>query len=594
MHTAAAEYDIIFAGGGTAACVAAGRLAAADSTLRILIVENGRLTKDVPCFTQPARHTKNLVDPGMQDLTFHHATPGASVGGRRPIVSNGSCVGGGSSVNAMMYNRAAASDYDDWMHLGNPGWGAADLIPLACKLETYQAGIVNSTHGSSGPIKVSYGGYEMKAGKDFLFAAARFPRGRTFTEDPNDFATCDAYARWPKYIDAETGRRSDPAHFYIYNQAHNGNLCIVDHARISRVIFDADKRAVGVEYHGEGKDSALLRVYAARLVVVSAGAICSPAILQRSGIGGKDLLESHDIEVVSHLPGVGQNYNDHIAVFPPYLSPDGDVTLDSVAQDEQGAFQAQWLREGTGLLAANGMDAGIKLRPNAQDLGELTPLFTERWKTFYAEAPDKPLAYSGTFSAYIRFPPIPRVIYSMWYALWYPMSTGHVSIRSANPFAPLEIDTALLDRDEDLVVLRWTYKWSRELSRRMESYRGEYADGHPKFPEGSQVVCREAEGPVDVSAPEMKYTAEDDEAIDVFHRESACMGWHALGTCAMKPREAGGVVDPQLNVYGVKNLKVADMSIAPLNVGANTNNTALIIGEKAALVIALELGIKGV
>ncbi|KAJ7452728.1 GMC oxidoreductase-domain-containing protein [Mycena galericulata] len=594
MDTAAAEYDIIFAGGGTAACVAAGRLAAADSTLRILLVENGRFTKDIPCFTQPGRHAKNMVGPGTKDLTFHHATPGASLGGRIPIVTNGSCVGGGSSVNAMMYNRAAASDYDDWMRLGNPGWGAADLIPLACKLEMYQAGVVNSTHGSSGPIKVSYGGYETKAGKDFLFAAAGFPRGRTFTEDPNDFATCNAYARWPKYLDAKTGRRSDPAHYYIYNQLHNGKLCILDHARVSRVIFDADKRAVGVEYHEEGKGSALLRAYATRLVVVSAGTVCSPAILQRSGIGGKDLLERHGIKVVSHLPGVGQNYNDHIGAFTPYLSPDGDVTLDSIAQDEAGAFEAQWLREGTGLLAANGSDAGIKLRPNAQDLEDLTPLFIERWKTFYADAPDKPLAHAGILSVYLGFPAIPRVIYTMWYTLWYPMSTGHVSIRSSDPFAPLEIDVTLLDRDEDLVVLRWAYKWSRELARRMDSYRGEYAPGHPKFPEGSPLVCRETEGTVDVSAPEMKYTAEDDEAIDAFHRESACVTWHALGTCAMKPREAAGVVDPRLNVYGVKNLKVADMSIAPLNVGANTNNTALIIGEKAALIIADELGIKGV
>ncbi|KAJ6585900.1 GMC oxidoreductase-domain-containing protein [Mycena capillaripes] len=605
-------FDIIFAGGGTTACVVAGRLSAADSTLRILVLENGGLTRDHPAYVQPGRYVENIrsmMAPGAKTFTFHPAKRGANID-NSPIVSNANCVGGGSSVNVLCYTRAPASDFDDWEQLGNPGWGSQDLVPLAKKLETYQAGVVDSTHGSSGPIKVSRGGHETKLGEDFLAAAAGFPRERGFTDDMNDFLTCDVYGRLPKYIDADTGRRSDAAHCYLYSQTHNHNLRIVDHARVNRVLFNEEKCVVGVEYQVGGRESAMLTVRASRLVVISAGAFGSPAILERSGIGGKDLLAEKEIQLVCDLPGVGRNYKDHHAVFAPYLAPKGG-TLNSLSEDSE-VFEAQWNREGTGLLAANGVDAGIKLRPNAQDMGQLTPLFAQRWKTFFAGAPDKPVAFLAPVAAYIgASKALNQAIYSMFYFTTYPMSSGSVHITSQDPFAPLEVDTGLLDLDEDLVVPRWVYKWSRELARRMDSYRGEYSPEHPQFPSGSQASCGEADGPVDITAPEIqwapsnthyehliltltRYSTEDDAAIDAFHRANACMGWHALGTCAMKPLEAFGVVDWKLNVYGVKKLKVVDLSIAPLMVGATPNNTALIIGEKAALVIAEELGIRGV
>ncbi|KAJ7493700.1 GMC oxidoreductase-domain-containing protein [Mycena latifolia] len=598
MDPLSSEYDIIFAGGGTTACVVAGRLGAADSTLRILIVENGPLTTENRTNVQPARYLELMRNPIAAKFTEHTTNPGANLEGRSPSAYHANCVGGGSSVNAMLYNRAAASDYDDWMRLGNPGWGSANLIPLAKKLETYQAGVADSTHGSSGPIKVSYGGYDTKVGQDFLaVAAAGFSRGRGFTKDLNDFSTCDVYGRLPKYIDAETGRRSDAAHFYVYNQAHNPNLHILDRARVNRVIFDGENRAMGIEYQTGGRDGTMLSARASRLVVISAGSFCSPAILERSGIGARDLLEKLSIPMVVDLPGVGQNYKDHhLGIPPPYLMPDDGVTLNSLAQDQDGVFEAQWLKDGTGLLATNGLDAGIKLRPNAQDLEQLTPVFAQRWEKFFAESPDKAVAFVGAWTAYLgdtSMAPL-RKIYSLMYISLYPIATGYVHVRSADLFTPLEIDTALLDREEDLMVLRWAYKWSRELARRMDSYRGEYAPGHPQFLEGSQAMCGDAEGPVETSAPEIQYSEEDDKAIDAFHRATAGLGWHPLGTCAMKPLEQSGVVDPQLNVYGVSNLKVADLSIAPLNVGANTYNTALIIGEKAAVLIGEELGIQDV
>ncbi|KAJ7635740.1 GMC oxidoreductase-domain-containing protein [Mycena polygramma] len=589
MDPHSTEYDIIFAGAGTTACVVAGRLAAADSTLRILLVENGPLTKDLPLHVQPARYLQNMTDPRAETFTFHKANPSLKLNGRSLTMSNANCVGGGSSVNAMFYNRAAASDYDDWMHAGNHGWGSTDLIPLAKKLETYQVGVVDSTHGSSGPIKVSYGGHEMKVGMDFLVAASGFPRGRGFSEGMNDFSSCDVYGRFPKYIDAENGRRSDAAHFHLYPQAHNPNVRILDNARVNRILFNGDNRAVGIEYH---TGDALLTACATRLVVISAGAVCSPAILERSGIGRRELLQRLGIPVISDLPGVGENYKDHHATMPCYLAPKEEVMMNNLAQDKDGVFEAQWLRDGKGLMAANGLDTAVKLRPNAQDLAQIGPVFAQRWATFFADAPDKCTVFVSPWAAYLGdSPPTTHTAFGVSYVLMHPMAEGSIHVRAADAFAPLEIHTGLLDRDEDVVLMRWAYKWSRELARRMDSFRGEYALAHPKFPGESDAKCGEADGPVDMAAPEIQYSPADDEAIDTFHRANAALWWHALGTCAMKPRDKSGVVDSQLNVYGVKNLKLADMSIAPSNVGANTYNTALIIGEKAAILIAEELGI---
>lgn len=181
---------------------------------------------------------------------------------------------------------------------------------------------------------------------------------------------------------------------------------------------------------------------------------------------------------------------------------------------------------------------------------------------------------------------------TMVYFSTYPLSVGRVHIQSGlDPYAHLDFETGFLNDPADVGVLRWTYKRSRELARRMACYRGEVEYRHPQFPEGSQAASRVSAGPVEASAADIIYSAEDNEAIDAFHRKRVGTTYHSSGTCAMKPRERGGVVDSRLNVYGTQNLKVADCSIAPENVGANTYNTAIAIGEKAAVIIAEDLGI---
>ncbi|TFK69860.1 alcohol oxidase [Pluteus cervinus] len=564
------KYDIIFAGdlltivmnlGGAAACVTAGRLAAASPSLRILILEAGPHILDVKHHTQPGRYFRNLLG-GSETFTFHQAKPSPALAGRSLIVPSGRCLGGGSSVNFMMYTRASASDYDDWERIyGNKGWGSADIIPLLKKAETYQVNPHDAVHGASGPIKISFGEKYANVGDGFLEAAAA-------------------------YINGETGKRSDVAHGYIYSQSENKNLVVQDRCRVVRVIIQ-DGVAVGVEYVddkvGRAKGTPENHVvYASKLVVVSAGAFGSAAILERSGIGSAEVLKKNGIAQVVDLPGVGENYLDHNLGAPPYIASEDADSVDILFRGTEADIQVhedEWLRSGKGLMAHTGVDAGIKLRPDENDIQAIGPAFKKRWEKYFSNAPDKPVVWMGTFAALVE----------------YPVSTGRVHITGGlNPYAVSDFEPGYLNETADIEALRWVYKKSREVARRMKYYRGEPAIVHPQFPTDSGAQAQPADGPVASSAPDIVYSKADDDAIDAYHRQTIGTTYHSMGTCAMKPREQGGVVDSRLNVYGIQSLKVADLSIGPANVGANTYNTAIAIGEKAAVIIAEELGISGV
>ncbi|KAG2043133.1 GMC oxidoreductase-domain-containing protein [Suillus americanus] len=598
FHPTPSEFDIIFAGGGTTACVVAGRLAAYNPSLRILILEAGQHSLNKPIHVQPSQTRFNLA-PTSTTVTFNIGNPSPRLNDRVSIVACGRCVGGGSCVNSMVYTRAPASDYDDW---GVNGWESENLIPLMKKLETYEVQPGRPTHGYDGPIKVSSGRPEIGISGEFIQVGKTYHK-RQYADDTDDLETCNTYSK--RYIDGTTGRRSDAAHHYIYNQAHNPNLHVWDGKRVKRIIFE-DRRAVGVEYISDpvscpDADQSLSIVRASKLVVISAGTFGSPTVLERSGIGAEMILKRCGIEPLVNLPGVGENYQDHNLVVVPYLAADEDVITnapwrgESIIQDSL----AQRNSSGKSLIAQNGINSKIKWRPDDEELKAIGPAFQPRWKEFFQDRPDKAVAIFAPFARYIpslsrplsgTLPP--RNYMTTSYYTLYPVSVGSVHIKvTENSIEGMDFTTGFLDDPSDIVPLDFGYKKTREIFRRMTSYRGEVAAGHPDFPEGSAAACREASGPVDLNAPDIVYTAEDDEAINQFHRNIVQTAWHSLGTCAMKSEADQGVVDARLNVYGVSNLKVADMSIAPLNVGTNTYSTALLIGERAAMIIAEDLGI---
>ncbi|KAF7771600.1 CAZyme family AA3 [Agaricus bisporus var. burnettii] len=626
MAKATKTYDIIFAGGGAAACIIAGRLAVADPALKILVLEAGPHSRNNHDHEQPARFFSAL---GRCGETFTPYVPKANpkLDGRVASCITGRCLGGGSNVNFMAYCRAAASDYDDWETVyGNKGWGSKSLIPLLRKAETYQAVSTNDTHGKAGPIKISFAKADHNLANEWLGVTESFDQDRGQIDDLNALYACDGYGVGSylsasssthfetllamgkasrQFIDGKTGKRSDTASAYIYPilDTHK-NLDVQVRKRIVRVIFDG-KRAVGVEYvDDEGDHVRALQspsvAHASRLVVLCAGAFGSPAILERSGIGSTSVLSKNDVQQIVDLPGVGEHLTDHNGIFPHYLASDYGDTLDDIwwgNEAEVKPFVDQWSQTGQGLLAHNGVDAGIRIRPTVDDLKMIGPSFTKRWNEYFANAPDKPIMLMLIIAGYMG-PPFngPRQkFFNASSITACPMSKGYTHITSGvNPYAVLDYDPCYLHEEADLHVMRWAYKHSRELARRMPAYRGELVASHPEFPEGSEAAAKASNRPVPIDGPKIKYTEADDRAIDEYVKQTVSSTFHSAGTCAMKPREQGGVVDERLNVYGVEGLKVADMSIIPENVTANTYNTAIAIGEKAAVIIAQELGIKGV
>ncbi|EKM78826.1 hypothetical protein AGABI1DRAFT_114404 [Agaricus bisporus var. burnettii JB137-S8] len=598
-------YDIIFAGGGAVACIIAARLAVADPSLKILILEAGPHSRNNLDHVQPARFYPALARCG-EAFTPHVPKANPKLNGRLAPTVTGRCLGGSSAVNFMVYCRAAASDYDDWETVyRNKGWGSKSLIPLLRKAETYKGVSTNDTHGKAGPLNVSFATAGHNLANEWLGVTESYDQDRGQIDDLNALYTCDGYGRWARFIDGKTGKRSDTASAYIYPilDTHK-NLDVQVRKRVVRVIFEG-KRAVGVEYvDDEGDHAHALQspsvARASRLVVVCGGAFGSPAILERSGIGSTNILSKNDVQQIVDLPGVGEHLMDHNGIFPHYFAADYGDTLDDIwwgSEAEVKPFVDRWSQTGQGLLAHNGMDAGIRLRPTVDDLKEIGPSFTKRWNEYFANAPDKPIMLMAIITGHLgAAPTVPRQkLYNVCSYTAYPMSKGYAHITSGvNPYAVLDYDPCYLHEEADLHVLRWAYKHSRELARRMPAYRGELASNHPKFPEGSEAAAKASNRPVPIDAPKIKYTEADDRAIDEYVKDIMSTTWHSAGTCAMKPREQGGVVDDHLNVYGVEGLKVADMSIVPGNVAANTYNTAIAVGEKAAVIIAQELGIKGV
>ncbi|KAF4617514.1 hypothetical protein D9613_005759 [Agrocybe pediades] len=597
-------YDIIFAGGGATACITASRLAEADPKLNVLILEAGPDSQELHYHVQPGRYFGNLLVP-REIFSFHFGKGGKGTNERMHLIPAGRALGGGSSINFAMYNRPAPSDFDDWETMyGNKGWGSKELIPLMNKAETYQPNPNHPNHGSSGPLKISIASDYKNLADDVIKVGVAIDKDHKEVDDVNAFddKAVNNWAPMQRYIDGTTGRRSDTAHHYIYNK-NLKNLTVKTRAKVTRVIFEGT-RAVGVEYVNDvvGRAKGVVEptiIKASRLVVLSAGSFGSPAILERSGVGSAEVLKKNGITQLVDLPGVGENYQDHNLVIPSYYGTDDTETMDDAfrgTEEEQKEYTELWLKEGKGAFANNGINATIKLRPTEADLKTMSPSFDARWKSYYADKPDKWVLIMAPLAAYYGLnPAVPRGKYfSIAYYSAYPIAKGSLHITSAtDAYSAMDFNPGFLEDFADVITLRWGYKKAREIARRSKFFKGYLAEHHPTFPEGSEADVSRDKSPVPIDAPFIKYTEADDEAIDAFHRQTAETCWHSLGTCSMKPRQEGGVVDSHLNVYGTTNLKVADLSIAPGNVGANTYSTVIAIGEKAAVVIAKELGING-
>ncbi|KAF2819461.1 alcohol oxidase [Ophiobolus disseminans] len=591
------EVDIIIAGGGTAGCIIAGRLAEAEPNLSILVIEGGANNKDVPHIVNPVFYLQNLL-PNTKTALFYKGNKAPQLADREPIVPQGGTLGGGSSINFMMYTRAQRSDFDSWK---TEGWSADDMYPHLKKLENYHGPGKKEHHGYDGPIHVSDGGFRAKiAEDDFLQAAAS--HGVPEIEDLQNLEENNGFQRWQRYVSPE-GKRQDTAHQYLHPKLEDGkhpNLHVLVESKVVRVLFDNSKRAVGVEYTPNPEFQCVIgltahpvkSVKARKLVVVTCGACGTPPVLERSGLGDSKILARAGVPVVEELRGVGKDYQDHHLLLYPYKTNlDPDQTIDRILSGRVDA--AELIKNNDKVLGWNAIDISSKLRPTEEEVTALGPEFRAAWDKDFKDLPNRPLMLCGVIQAFLGDPasvPAGQYITTGTYTA-YPYSRGHMHITGPKHDDALDFDVGFFNdaHDIDLKKQIWAYKKQREIVRRAKYYRGELAAGHPQFPKGSAAAVQDiSEALSDVK--DLEYTKEDDAAIEQWLRENVNTTWHCMATCKMAPREEDGVVDANLNVYGVSGLKLADLSIAPANVGANTNNTALVIGEKAADIILAELG----
>ncbi|KAG5982693.1 hypothetical protein E4U55_001516 [Claviceps digitariae] len=610
-----AEYDIIIAGGGTAACIVASRLAEADPSLSILIIEQGPNNLDDPAITTPALFWAHLRSESKY-TTFYKGNKEESINGREAVVPMGRVLGGGSSINFMMYTRGQACDYDSW---NTEGWDSKTLISLSKKLETFHLDgpeYDKSVHGYGGPIGVSFGTYGPIGPRRDVIAGAVAAGEREFA-DLQDFKTASGIAPWFRYVSPD-GKRQDVAHRYLHPLMASGkypNLHLLVETTVSRVVFQGT-RASGVECQPTvvmnpttTVPQAQPSVFTARkLVVVSAGAFGTPQLLERSGIGNKQILSQLDIPLVADLPGVGEEYQDHNLVQYTYkvdLAP--SETLDALIGGRADLAALQ--QEKHPILGWNGVDLAAKLRPTEAEVAELGPDFQRLWDRDFKDQPERPLMLLAVLSMSLGGPKEMaeamdghhHQYITMGSYTAYPYSRGNVHIVSRDPFMAPSFNTGYLSHPADLKKLLWAFKKQREIMRRTNLFQAEVPIRQPIFPKGSKAALIDhhpvKDGGGYTSSEErralapIEYDADDDAAIEEYIRANLHTSWHSMGTCKMAPRDQGGVVDKDLNVHGVTNLKIADLSICPENVAANTNNTALIVGEKAALIIAGELGL---
>ncbi|CAH0025858.1 unnamed protein product [Clonostachys rhizophaga] len=575
------EVDYIVVGGGTAGSIVASRLSDAHQDASVLVIEAGPESFNTPSVMYPALFRSNL-SPASPLLKFSVAAPAPELANRSLAIASGKTLGGGSAVNFMMYARGQRADFDSW---GVAGWSAKELLPFFEKAETFYGPDPSSTHGHNGPIAVSSGRYlGPTLSKDYISACSKIGYRTAF--DVQDLATGNAAGATYRTVSPTTGRRQDTGYTFLYPRLRFSKcrkLSVLVQTQVLRVLFDETKRATGVEIQGSGTTPQTIR--AKKLVVLSAGALGTPQILERSGVGDPKILEKAGVPVVSALPGVGVNYQDHQMITPVYKA---DLTakenVDSVAK---GIFNStELIEQNAPILSWNGVDASAKLRPTQAEINAFKPALRKVWDEHFAKDPSKPLAvmasFAGALDSSATYPATERYFTLPIYSA-YPRSRGHVHITGPALSDPLDFKTGILADAEgsDIQLLTWIWKKQRQIAKRMTCQRGQASPG-PQFPADSLATSDLA---LDSAKDDPIYSSADDEAIEAWLRKVVSTPFHSVGTCKMAAQAKLGVVDGQLNVYGVSGLKIADLSIAPGITSGNTMNAAVVVGEKAADII---------
>lgn len=528
------EYDFIVVGAGSAGCVLANRLSESGK-YSVLLLEAGGSDLNFWIW-MPIGYGKTFYRKSVNWM--YQTEPDEGIAGRVSYWPRGKVMGGSSSINAMVYVRGQPEDFDEWREMGNTGWGWDDVLPYFRKAETNDRG-ADDWRGGDGPLHVATMDRDLHPlCADFIKAGQELQ----FPHNP-DFNGARQEGVGTYQNTARDGMRMSTARAYIRPARRRANLRVETRAHATKLLFNGS-RAIGVAYSQRGT---MKEARARREVIVAAGAVNSPQLLQLSGIGPGTALREHGIEVVQDRPGVGQHLQDHLGI--DYLFRSRVPTLNQQLGPWYGklwyGMRYVLTRRGPLSLGVNQAGGFVRTRPGLTKPN--MQLFFSPVSYTKATPGKRALMNPDAFPGFLLGAQPTR-----------PTSRGHISLRSADPFDAPMIHPNYLSTDEDMQDMLEGSKLMRRFA---------------ETPAFARIIESEI-----VPGPEVQT---DEDFIDDIRRRVGTV-FHPVSTCRMGPDPARDVVDTRLKVYGVEGLRVADASVFPTLTSGNTNAPVIMLGEKAA------------